>query len=450
MKIIFSENQIDKFLQCNEVNKEMKKLYIDYIALLNNANKKLIEKCNVSHLETVKKEQIEIFGEQLLEKKITIGVSMIVCNEERCISRSLHSILGIVDKIVIVDTGSEDKTDEIIDEIMQNNKTKTKIILVHQNWDDSFSKARNLTLNYMDTDWCLTMDADEIFDMRNNIYLFLNVFGDVLNAKDVFSVCIIDADDGHEAYVPRLFLVRDEIQYVGHVHEELRVNNTPTKALAAPIFFKHDGYSKKIVQSKDKYQRNLRLITMDLENEPNNHRWTFYKIRDQIGSIDQSNTIKQINELLYKENRLKELDEYNSSYDLPLLNLLSEFYYSQNDAENLHRVCGDIVHHFGENSNTLYFEVLSNLHKIHNVVESSIDKLVMYEQEHSSIDEFQPIADNYSHLDFLIALLLLDKGKFKLSINYMNITKDNFRDNAELQRYENIVSETFKYFKEKN
>lgn len=95
----------------------------------------------------------------------------------------------------------------------------------------------------------------------------------------------------------------------------------------------------------------------------------------------------------------------------------------------------------------MYFDILSNIYKVHNVVETSINRLVKYEQRNKCIDEYQPIADNYSHLDFLIAILLLYKGNFELSINYMNITKDNFNDKFELQRYDNIIKEASKYFK---
>lgn len=276
----------------------------------------------VGRSENVRKNQLDIFEKKIKEKTFSLGVSMIVFNEERCIRRAVQSVLGIIDQLVIVDTGSTDRTIPIIEEISCDNKTKTKIILLKQKWTDSFSNARNLSLDYIDTDWCLTMDADETLEKKTNIYLFLSVFGEILKKYDIFSVCIVDTIKKNESYVPRLFLVSGNIRYVGHVHEELRVDNTPTKSLSAPIFLNHDGYSEKIIHAKNKYIRNMRLITKDLQNESKNHRWSFYKIRDQIGSINQSNIIEQINELLYKGDQLRELDIRNSSYDLPLLNML--------------------------------------------------------------------------------------------------------------------------------
>ena len=43
----------------------------------------------------------------------TIALVMIVKNEERCLKRCLDSVKGIVDKIIIVDTGSQDRTLDI-------------------------------------------------------------------------------------------------------------------------------------------------------------------------------------------------------------------------------------------------------------------------------------------------------------------------------------------------
>ena len=80
-----------------------------------------------------------------------IGVSMIVKNEEYMLPECLESVKGF-DEIVIVDTGSTDRTIEIAE----------KYGTVHHfEWVDDFSAARNYSLSKCAADWILIIDADE-------------------------------------------------------------------------------------------------------------------------------------------------------------------------------------------------------------------------------------------------------------------------------------------------
>ena len=68
----------------------------------------------------------------------TLSLCMITKNEEKNISRCLDSIKDIVDEIIIVDTGSTDKTIEIAKSYGAN--------IYHYKWNNDFSKARNVSL----------------------------------------------------------------------------------------------------------------------------------------------------------------------------------------------------------------------------------------------------------------------------------------------------------------
>jgi len=78
---------------------------------------------------------------------------MITKNEEKFLEQCLNSVKNIVDEIIIVDTGSEDRTIEIA------KKYNSKII--HFKWVDDFSAARNESLKHATKDWVLVLDADE-------------------------------------------------------------------------------------------------------------------------------------------------------------------------------------------------------------------------------------------------------------------------------------------------
>ena len=83
----------------------------------------------------------------------TLGLVMIVKNEERCLERCLKQVKGLVDKIYITDTGSTDKTKDIA--------ASFGAILSDYTWNQDFSAARNYALSQSDCDWNLVLDADE-------------------------------------------------------------------------------------------------------------------------------------------------------------------------------------------------------------------------------------------------------------------------------------------------
>lgn len=84
----------------------------------------------------------------------TISLCMIVKNEERNIERSLKSIKDVVDEMIIIDTGSTDKTKEIARAL------GAKAYDFH--WTNSFAEARNFSLSKSSCRWILILDADEV------------------------------------------------------------------------------------------------------------------------------------------------------------------------------------------------------------------------------------------------------------------------------------------------
>ena len=84
----------------------------------------------------------------------TISLCMIVKNEEDNIGNCLDNIKDLVDEIIIVDTGSTDKTKEIV-------KKYTDKIYDFE-WVDDFSKARNYSFSKATKDYIFWLDADDI------------------------------------------------------------------------------------------------------------------------------------------------------------------------------------------------------------------------------------------------------------------------------------------------
>jgi tetratricopeptide (TPR) repeat protein len=84
---------------------------------------------------------------------------MITKDEEDFLSQCLDSVKTLVDEIVIVDTGSTDRTIEIA----QGHGAK----IYQHPWEDDFSKHRNQSISYATGEWILIMDADEVVAKRD-------------------------------------------------------------------------------------------------------------------------------------------------------------------------------------------------------------------------------------------------------------------------------------------
>lgn len=111
-----------------------------------------------------------------------IWANTIVHNEENFIWFSIMSIVDFVDKVLIYDTGSTDKTVEIIKEIQKIKGEKIIFKEIDEVDKYQFTKARQQMLEESDCDWILIVDGDEIWwdssikklvkkikDKRNNV-----------------------------------------------------------------------------------------------------------------------------------------------------------------------------------------------------------------------------------------------------------------------------------------
>lgn len=90
---------------------------------------------------------------------VTISLCMIVKNEENCLEKCLGSLKGLVDEMIVVDTGSTDRTKEIA------NAFGAKVY--DFKWTGDFSEARNFSFSKATCDYIYSADADEELDEAN-------------------------------------------------------------------------------------------------------------------------------------------------------------------------------------------------------------------------------------------------------------------------------------------
>src|SRR4051812_23215378 len=92
-----------------------------------------------------------------------VSLCMIVKNEEANLAACLDGIVGLVSQMVIVDTGSTDRTREIA--------TRYGAHIVEFPWIDHFAAARNTALPHVTGDWIFWLDADDRLDEDNRARL---------------------------------------------------------------------------------------------------------------------------------------------------------------------------------------------------------------------------------------------------------------------------------------
>ncbi len=90
---------------------------------------------------------------------VTISMCMIVKNEEKVLERCLSSYAPLMDEIIIIDTGSSDKTKEIAARFTDK--------IYDFEWINDFSAARNYAFSYATCDYIFSADADEVLDEEN-------------------------------------------------------------------------------------------------------------------------------------------------------------------------------------------------------------------------------------------------------------------------------------------
>lgn len=152
---------------------------------------------------------------------MTISVCMIVKNEENCLERCLDSLKGIADELIIVDTGSTDRTKEIA------GKYTDKVYDFE--WTGSFSDARNYSFSKASCDYIYCADADEEIDSAN-IEKFLLLKKKLLPEIEIVQMYYCNQLENNTIYNfdkelrPKLYKRLREFVWIEPIHEQVNLN----------------------------------------------------------------------------------------------------------------------------------------------------------------------------------------------------------------------------------
>ncbi|NIY46163.1 glycosyltransferase family 2 protein [Cedecea colo] len=200
--------------------------------------------------------------------------AVILCfNEQKTITSTLDSLHGLVDEIIIVDTGSTDNTVRLI---LQH---PARVKLYFRDWNNDFSAMRNFAISLTSNAWCLVIDADECIATETR-HVFRNtlrkISHDDINA--LYAPLIDNLDGSSLINNARIFRKRTSLRYHGKVHEYLEAEDY--KLICLPdIKILHYGYINSAYEEKNKHLRNKSLLAEQMRTEPDNLRWKYFALR---------------------------------------------------------------------------------------------------------------------------------------------------------------------------
>lgn len=196
--------------------------------------------------------------------KQTVCLNMIVKNEAPIIRRCLDSVKDKIDYWVIVDTGSEDGTQGVIQEHMKDIPGEL-YERPWKNWGETRSEAFDLAQGK--GDYILFMDADDILEFDEGFE-----FGEL--EKDLYTMW--RGNQSFSYLKPQI--VRGDLpwKWVGVTHEYLDCDEPYSEEILEGVHYTtiDDGATRK--SGVEKFLKNVRLLEEALKAEPNNSRYMFY------------------------------------------------------------------------------------------------------------------------------------------------------------------------------
>jgi tetratricopeptide (TPR) repeat protein len=218
----------------------------------------------------------------------TISLCVIARDEEQLLPGLLASVEGVVDEVIVVDTGSCDRTVELA------RAQGAKVVSFE--WINDFAAARNEALSHATCDYVLVLDADErLAEGDGDILKKIVEAGDAdLVLLALYNSNCLDASQdeilhgtarmGEPILLPRLVRRTENLRWAGAVHETIAVELLDGMRVTAcsDVRILHFGDVPEIREAKKKDDRNLALLEERCQVEPGNPVMAAHLARDYI------------------------------------------------------------------------------------------------------------------------------------------------------------------------
>lgn len=293
----------------------------------------------------------------MIDYNPTLSLCMIVKNEEKHLSACLESVKNYVDEIIIVDTGSTDRTVEIAERFDAK-------VYFHP-WENSFSKARNLSIKYATCDWIIFLDADEEIEKDDAHKLKESIKdkdADILFLQLSSKTC--DGEIIPVAGMARMFKNHIGIHFKGIVHEMLFHDDDTFKSRKkiANVRMYHYGYDQNEEEMEGKFVRDSTLLKEQIHNEPQKPLSHQYLAVCYLKKNKYDECLASALEAV----RLYELHNSSSQYRVLAYNIASIAFYNKKDMANAEKyalkaldICPDYLDAY-ETLSSIYFQLNRN------------------------------------------------------------------------------------------
>ena len=209
---------------------------------------------------------------------VSVAASLIVRDEQRFLPGCLESLLGRVQEIIVVDTGSRDDSPQIAVDFGAT--------LVRFPWANDFSAARNVGLDKVSASWVLYIDADERLSLPDG-----GQVGDYVDAAAIANYVRFRPKTGFTRYrEPRLFRRDPRVRFVGAIHETVNPSLTEISAreglaiVPSRVEIDHLGYDG---DQSHKHPRNLPLLESAVQAEPE-RIYYWYHLAETLAALGRS------------------------------------------------------------------------------------------------------------------------------------------------------------------
>ncbi|HTU85007.1 MAG TPA: glycosyltransferase [Solirubrobacteraceae bacterium] len=197
---------------------------------------------------------------------LTLSLCMIVRDEEDMLPRCLAAAAPAVNEIVIVDTGSTDRTIEIAHEFGAK--------VIEREWTGSFSEPRNVSFEAATGDWIIYLDADEVL-VAEDVQRLKALTGRVWREAFYLVETSYTGELGEGGAVTnsalRVFRNRPHYRFEGRLHEQI-AQHLPTYAAGrieqSVVRVEHYGYLGAVRDAKEKSRRNVELLRAQQADSP--------------------------------------------------------------------------------------------------------------------------------------------------------------------------------------
>jgi glycosyltransferase involved in cell wall biosynthesis len=221
-----------------------------------------------------------------------ITAILMVKDESKLIKLTLISCLGVIDSLVVYDTGSTDNTVEIIEAFAKEHKLP---LYLKQGKFVDFSTSRNILLDYVDEineiDYAILLDSNDKI-IQNNLRDFL------LKQDDKTVCCLVTQLLKHknilcsEYKTCRLIKPRRHLKYKGVVHEYLNILNNKPISVPSEILTLENDRSYDNYKSKIRWKDDLDKLLNYHNQYPECTRTIFYLARTYEALNDFENALE--------------------------------------------------------------------------------------------------------------------------------------------------------------